>query len=71
MSIPLMLSYATGHSTAVHTAGTVGLLDLVPTQLSLPSAADQQLASQERPSVGALSPAVHLLHNSLLNLAGK
>ena len=66
-----MLSYATGHSTAVHTADTVGLLDLVPTRLSLPSAADQQLASQGRPSVGALSPAVHLLHNCLLNLAGE
>jgi len=66
-----MLSYATGHSTAVHTADTVGLLDLVPTRLSLQSAADQQLASQGRPSVGALSPAVHLLHNYLLNLAGE
>ena len=71
MSIPLMLSYATGHSTAEHTADTVGLLDLVPTQLSSPSAADQQLASQGRPSVGALSPAVHLLHKCLLHLAGE
>jgi hypothetical protein len=66
-----MLSFAIVHSTAVHTADTVGLLDLVLTQLTLMFAVDQQSASQARSSVGAMSPAVHLLQRCLLYLAGE
>jgi hypothetical protein len=65
-----MLSSATVHSTAVHTADTVGLLDLVLTQLTLTSAVDQQPASQARASVGAMSPAVHPIQRCLLYLTG-
>lgn len=66
-----MLSSATVHSTAVHTADTAGLLDLVLTQLTLMSAVDQQPASQAISSAGAMSPAVHLLQRCLLYLASE